>query len=139
MYVNGMGFRGIERVKNVHHTTVITWVKQVGELLPDAYEPQTTPEAGELVGEACRRHRIRNVRGFKKNKLWIWTAVDPFKAGILGWVIGDHSAKTFRPLWAIVVTWKCYFYGTGGWSVYPGFREADNESPLIATGLVKIR
>lgn len=48
MYVNGMGFRGIERVKGVHHTTVITWVKQVGELLPDAYTPQTTPEVGEL-------------------------------------------------------------------------------------------
>lgn len=48
MYVNGMGFRGIERVKGVHHTTVITWVKQVGERLPDAYEPQTIPQVGEL-------------------------------------------------------------------------------------------
>jgi len=48
MYVNGMGFRGIERVTGVHHTTVITWVKQVGERLPDAYDPQTTPEVGEL-------------------------------------------------------------------------------------------
>ena len=48
MYVNGMGFRGIERVKGVHHTTVITWVKLVGELLPNAYEPQTVPEVGEL-------------------------------------------------------------------------------------------
>lgn len=48
MYVNGMGFRGIERVKGVHHTTVITWVKQVGELLPDAYAPETIPEVGEL-------------------------------------------------------------------------------------------
>jgi len=27
MYVNGMGFRAIERVKKVHHTTVINWVK----------------------------------------------------------------------------------------------------------------
>jgi hypothetical protein len=33
-----MGFRGIERVTGAHHTTVIYWVKQVGELLPDAYE-----------------------------------------------------------------------------------------------------
>jgi transposase-like protein len=48
MYLNGMGFRGIERVTGVHHTTVINWVKQVGELLPDAYDPQTTPEVGEL-------------------------------------------------------------------------------------------
>ena len=48
MYVNGMGFRGIERVKDVHHTTVITWVKQIGELLPDAYDPEVPPEVGEL-------------------------------------------------------------------------------------------
>jgi insertion element IS1 protein InsB len=48
MYVNGSGFRAIERVTGVHHTTVITWVKQVGELLPDAYAPETTPEVGEL-------------------------------------------------------------------------------------------
>lgn len=52
MYVNGMGFRAIERVKGVHHTvhhtTVITWVKQVGELLPDAYEPEHIPQVGEL-------------------------------------------------------------------------------------------
>lgn len=35
--------------------------------------------------------------------------------------MGDHSAETFRPLWAIVATWQCYFYVTDGWSVYPGF------------------
>jgi transposase-like protein len=48
MDVNGMGFRGIERVTGVHHTTVIHWVRQVGERLPDAYDPETTPEVGEL-------------------------------------------------------------------------------------------
>lgn len=48
LYVNGIGLRGIERVKGVHHTTVITWIKQVGGLLPDAYAPDTLPEVGEL-------------------------------------------------------------------------------------------
>lgn len=48
MYINGMGFRGIERVKGVHHTTVITWVKQSGECLPDAYDPEVPPAVGEL-------------------------------------------------------------------------------------------
>ena len=48
MYVNGMDFRAIERIKGVHHTSIINWVKQVGELLPDAYEPETIPEVGEL-------------------------------------------------------------------------------------------
>jgi transposase-like protein len=55
MYVNGMGFRGIERVKGVHHTTIIHWVKQVGGHLPDAYDPETIPEVGELdeQGNVC--------------------------------------------------------------------------------------
>ncbi|MDX2239085.1 MAG: IS1 family transposase [Leptolyngbyaceae cyanobacterium bins.302] len=114
MYVNGMGFRGIERVKGVHHTTVISWVKQIGKLLPDAYDPEVLPEVGEL-------DELETFVGSKKNKIWLWTAVDHFRQGILGWVLGDHSADTFRPLWAIVATWQCYFYVTDGWSVYPGF------------------
>ena len=48
MYVNGMDFRAIERIKGVHHTSIINWVKQVGELLRDAYEPETIPLVGEL-------------------------------------------------------------------------------------------
>ncbi len=48
MYVNGMGFRAIERVKGVHHTTLITWVRQVGECLPNADDPDQIPEVGEL-------------------------------------------------------------------------------------------
>jgi transposase-like protein len=48
MYANGLGFRAIKRVKGVHHTTVIIWVKQVGELLLDAYAPETVPQVGEL-------------------------------------------------------------------------------------------
>jgi transposase-like protein len=48
MYVNGSGFRAIERVTGVHHTTVITWVKQVGQNLPDAYAPDQPPQVGEL-------------------------------------------------------------------------------------------
>ena len=48
MYVNGMGFRAIERAKNVHHTTIINWVKEAGKLLPDCYDPETNPEVGEL-------------------------------------------------------------------------------------------
>ncbi len=32
----------------MHHTTVINWVKQVGQHLPDAYDPETVPQVGEL-------------------------------------------------------------------------------------------
>jgi hypothetical protein len=43
-----MGFRAIERVKNVHHTTIINWLKQLGKLLPNVYDAETNPEVGEL-------------------------------------------------------------------------------------------
>jgi transposase-like protein len=36
MYVNGQGFRAIERITGVNHNTVINWVKQVGFSLHDA-------------------------------------------------------------------------------------------------------
>ena len=39
----------------------------------------------------------------------------------MGWVLGNHSAETFKPLWEIVGKWKCYFYVTDGWKVYPQF------------------
>jgi hypothetical protein len=48
MSVNGMGFRAIERVKNVHHTTIINGVKQVGKLLPYFSDAERTPLVGEL-------------------------------------------------------------------------------------------
>lgn len=48
MYVNGMGFRGIERVTGVSRITIMDWVKQVGKLPPDSHNSETIPEVGEL-------------------------------------------------------------------------------------------
>jgi IS1 family transposase len=49
------------------------------------------------------------------------TAFDHFKVGILAIVLGDHSAQTFKPLGDLVEKWRCYFYVTDGWKVYPMF------------------
>jgi len=114
MYVNGMGFRAIERVTGVSRTTIMDWVKQVGKLLPDAYEPETIPNVGEL-------DELETFVGKKKNKIWIWTAVDHFRAVILGWVVGDHSAETFSRLWQSISFWHSYFWVTDGNPVYPIF------------------
>jgi len=114
MYVNESGFRAIERVKGVHHTTIIHWVKQTCKLLPDAYDPETIPQVGEL-------DELQTFVGSKKNFLWLWTAVNHFSPGILAWVIGDRSSETSSPLWHIVKSWECFFYVTDGYKVYPSF------------------
>ena len=43
-----MGFRAIERHHGVNHTTVIRWVKQVGQQLPQAPPIETSPDVAQL-------------------------------------------------------------------------------------------
>ena len=86
MYVNGMGIRGISRVTGIAHTTILNWIKQSGRHLPDSYDPDEIPQVGEL-------DELETFVGNKGNKVWIWTVVDHFRSGILGWVVGNHSAE----------------------------------------------
>ena len=48
MYVNGIGFRAIERLTGVNHNTVINWVKEVAGKLPDAPEHSEIPEVAQV-------------------------------------------------------------------------------------------
>jgi insertion element IS1 protein InsB len=114
MYVNGMGVRGISRVTDISHVTILNWIEQAGENLPDSYDPKQIPQVGEL-------DELETFVGKKQNKIWIWTVVDHFQPGILGWAVGDHSADTFRPLWDAIAVWHCYFWVSDGNPVYPGF------------------
>jgi len=66
------------------------------------------------------RARVRPVPLLRKGQMRKHR-VDHFQPGILGWVLGDHSAETFDPLWNVVGAWKCCFYVTDGWKVYPQF------------------
>jgi len=75
-----MGFRAIERWKGVPHTTIINWVKSTGKLLPNAYESQF------LKWQSWMNEKLLWAQ---KNKVWLWTAVDHLRTGILGWVIGE--------------------------------------------------
>ena len=48
MYVNGLGFRAIERVTGVNHNTVINWVRQAANSLPDAPTISEIPEIAQV-------------------------------------------------------------------------------------------
>jgi insertion element IS1 protein InsB len=124
MYVDGLGFRGIERVIGVAHTTVIDGLAQVGEHLPDAYDPEEIPPVGEL-------DELETFVGCKRDKVWIWTVLDHFQSGILGWAVGDHSAETFRPLWPVIACWPCFFWVSDGNPVYPTFIPVGD--PIVST------
>jgi insertion element IS1 protein InsB len=50
MYLNGNGFRAIERITSVNHNTVIRWVKQVANQLSDSSNDYIIPQVAQLAG-----------------------------------------------------------------------------------------
>ncbi len=114
MYLNGMGLRGIERVTDIHHTTVMGWVKEAGLNLPDVPEVDEEPEITDL-------DELQTFVGSKRHKVWIWTAVNHWQPGIVAWTIGDRSSVTFQLLWVVVKCWQSFWYVTDGYAVYPKF------------------
>lgn len=114
LYVNGNGFRAIERITGVNHNSIINWVRQAGLSLPDEPDYEEIPEVAQL-------DELQTFVGSKKNKIWVWTAVNKAIMGILAFVLGDRSGETFKHLWKIVSGWKCFFYVTDGYCVYDKF------------------
>ena len=52
MYLNGMGLRGIDRVTDIHHTTVMHWIRSCRVVVACAYRTFRYTEAPfEVVGE----------------------------------------------------------------------------------------
>lgn len=119
MYLNGMGLRGIERVTEIHHTTIMGWIKKAGIELPDSPEEDEIPEITEV-------DELQTFVGSQKNKVWIWTVVNHWKPGILLWTVGDRSSQTFNHLWLIIKCWQSFWYVSDGYSVYPCFIEPEN-------------
>jgi len=48
-----------------------------------------------------------------------------------------ERAQTFKPLWEVVEKWKCYFYVTDGWKVYPHFIP-DGEQIINKTYMTRV-
>jgi insertion element IS1 protein InsB len=90
MYVNGNGFRAIERITNVNHNTVIRWAKETGKKILKLPKNYNKPLVAQL-------DKLQTFIG-KKNKRWVWTALDKNYSEVLEYVIGDRSSETFEKL-----------------------------------------
>ena len=114
-----MGLRGIERVTEIHHTTIMHWVREAGLKLPDAPEEDEIPEITEI-------DELQTFIGSKRNKVWIWTVVNHWQPGIILWIVGDRSRSCFQRLWFMLKCWHSFWYVTDGWKVYPHFIEPED-------------
>ena len=107
------------RVTDIDHTTIINWVKEEGESLPEAPPEEEIPEITEI-------DELQTFVGRKQNKFWIWTVVNHWNQGILLWAIGARSHQTFEPIWQIIKCWQSFWYVTDGYPVYPSYIEPED-------------
>ena len=56
-----MGLRGIERVTDIHHTTVMHWIREAAATLLNAPEVEEIPQTAEL-------DELQTFVGSKQNK-----------------------------------------------------------------------
>ena len=107
------------RVTGIHHTSVMHWVGEAGHQLADVPESDEIPEITEL-------DELQTFVGNKRHKIWIGSAVNHWRSGIIASVVGDRSAATFKLLWCIVKCWQCFWYVSDGCPVYSVFIEDDS-------------
>ncbi len=129
MYLNGLGFRGIERITGIHHTTIMNWVKELGEELPE--DEEGSPRVAELDG-------LQTYIGRRSNKVWIWTAINPYQTGVLAIQIGDRRGQTFQKFWKRIRIWNSRRYLTDGYCVYANYIEPEKHTILPKTKLTRV-
>ncbi len=130
MYLNGLGFRGIERITGIHHTTIMNWLKESAETLPEE-EETSSPTVAEL-------DELQTYIGKRSHKIGIWTAINHYAPGVLAIAIGDRSGATFEKLWKRIKLWNSRRYITDGYCVYANLIEPEKHLVLPKTQLTRV-
>ncbi len=78
-----------------------------------------------------------NGMGFRA-KVWLGTAINHYRSGVLAIQIGDRSGKTFEKLWERVKKWDSQRYLTDGYCVYANYIEPEKQAVLPKTKLTRV-
>ena len=105
-YLEGNGFRRIERLMRVSHVSVINWVKQFifkFKNIPKQHEKVDVLELDEIC--------------VSLKKIWLWTAVNRKTKRLVGFHVGDRSSKSFENLCKNISHIDARFYATAIFSL----------------------
>ncbi len=116
----------LKGVTGIGHTTIINWVSESGEELPE--DESGEPELAEL-------DELQTYIGRQTDKFWIWTAINHHAPGILAMEIGDRSGQTFDKLWQRIKIWNSRKYITDGYCVYANYIDPQKHLVLPKTQL----
>ena len=121
-----MSLRGAERVFHVARQTIARWLREAADAVTDE-EPPPPTTATSLVLE------LDEVWSFvqqRRQKAWLWVALERTSRRVIAWVSGDRSAHTAQALWhklPPVYRQHSYCY-TDFWQAYAAVIPAEQHS-----------
>ena len=102
----------ISKLFGIHVTTVLEWIRTSAK--KHAPKPTLSPGTTVVLELDEMWHYIRN----KKNKLWIWKALDRNTGHLIDWECGGRNAETLQKLTSRLKTLNVKRYWTDKWKVY---------------------
>jgi len=115
-YKERASLRGLARIFGVARQTVLRWLKERVQGLPDLKDTLLPPQADdvleldELWSFVCK----------KAAKRWLWLALCRRTRQIVAFVIGDRSEKTCRRLWnKMSASYRVCHSFSDFWDAYP--------------------
>jgi insertion element IS1 protein InsB len=114
-YKERASLRGLERIFGVARSTVLQWLKDWVQRLPDLKDTLLPPQADDVL-------ELDELWSFvfkKDAKRWLWIALCRRTRQIVAFVLGDRSEKTCRRLWnKIPETYRTCHSFSDFWDTY---------------------
>ena len=124
LYCHGISMHALSKLFHVSTTTVLKWIRNFAkEQAPKPRIHSQTPLVLEL-------DEMWHYIGNKKNKLWIWKALDRNTGHLIDGECGGRDRETLEKLAARLATANVKTYYTDKWQVYSSVLPA---SKLVET------
>ena len=112
LYCHGISMNAISKLFHVSTTAVLKWIRNFAK--KQAPKPTLAPGTQVVLELDEMWHYIQN----KKNKLWIWKALDRNTGHLLDWECGNRDKDTLEKLTARLTVLNVEMYYTDKWHVY---------------------
>lgn len=96
-YQERPSMRAIERIFGVCRQTLSTWLKKKAADLPELSE--TLKDKQAQAQASLELDELWSYVGSKKNKVWVWVALDRSTRQVVSYALGDRSHQTCQQLW----------------------------------------
>ena len=112
LYCHGISMRAISKLFQVSTNAVLKWIRTLAK--KQAPKPSLAPRTQVVLELDEMWHYIQK----KKNKLWIWKALDRNTGYLIDWECGDRDKETLEKLTTRLAALDVEVYYTDKWQVY---------------------